>query len=358
MTDSVRFFMGANTAEGFKSLFDKMYDETADKAVLIKGGAGTGKSTLMKKIAASAEKENKGLVEYIHCSSDPDSLDAVIFRSGKNCIIDGTSPHLTDPKWPGAVDRIINLGDHWDDALLRKSKNKIIELNKRKKKIYGEVYRYIEAVSDACSDINTICEQFIKYDKMNSAIEKLKEELSSQSGKKGSEIRRILYTVTPKGYTGYDRTLLALSDEITVIDDDYFIADIYMNKIKAVLLSLGYEIYVCINTLSYEKGIDAIIIPKLNRSFVVSNFIRKYEGEYSSRVDLKQFTKNTELKNFKARIAFNKKLALEMLLQAVSKLNEIRDLHRILEDIYISAMDFEAINSLSHSVFDYFELQE
>lgn len=358
MTNLVRFFMGANTAEGFKSFFDKIYDETADKAVLIKGGAGTGKSTLMKKIAASAEREDKGLVEYIHCSSDPNSLDAVIFRNGKNCIIDGTSPHITDPKWPGAVDMIVNMGDYWNEAILKKFKYKIIEIDKRKKKICGEVYRYIEASSDACSDIRTICEQFIKYDKMNLYVDKIKETFPELNEENGGEIQRILYTVTPRGYTGFDETLSAFSDQITVIDDEYFIADVFMNKIKAVLLNRGYEIYCCRNTLNFDSGIDAIIIPSLKRSFVVSDFMRKYEGEYSERIDLKQFIKNNELKNFKARISFNKKLCYEMLLQAVSKLNEIRDLHAMLEEIYVGAMNFEEMDSLSRNVFNTFGLKE
>ena len=46
----------------------------------------------MRKVAQAAE--DKGLsVEYIQCSGDPDSLDAVVFPALNTAIVDGTAPH-------------------------------------------------------------------------------------------------------------------------------------------------------------------------------------------------------------------------------------------------------------------------
>ena len=57
----------------------------------IVGESGCGKSTLMRKIAAWAEEA--GLeTEYILCSGDPDSLDAVVLPSKGVAIVDGTAP--------------------------------------------------------------------------------------------------------------------------------------------------------------------------------------------------------------------------------------------------------------------------
>ena len=45
------------------------------------------------------------------------------------CIRDsGTSPHIVDPRYPGAVEEIVNLGNHWNRLLLRNDKKDIIEL--------------------------------------------------------------------------------------------------------------------------------------------------------------------------------------------------------------------------------------
>lgn len=351
---TVDFYLGANTANGFLSMFDLLYDESADSAVIIKGGSGTGKSTLMKKVAAAATEEGKGLVEFIHCSSDPDSLDAVIFRDGSCCIVDGTAPHITDPRWPGAVDRIVNLGDHWDASMLKKSKIKIAELTKRKKKLYEDVYRYIDAATDACREMKIISEQFIKYDKMNSMIDKIAEDQFPPTGRKGSEIRRVLYSVTPKGYVGFDSTLTAYGNKVTVIMDDYCIGDVFMSKLRAALLSNGYTIYTCKNTLSIDNGVDAIIVRETGRAYVTSTFLREYSGEVADKINLIQYLPTAEIKGFKARLSFNRKLAAEMIDQAVSKLTEIRELHGMLEQIYIAAMDFDAVNKLSSEVISSF----
>lgn len=89
---ALRFFLGANTPQGFVSRFDQLTDsQDGWRKFVIKGGPGSGKSTLMKKVVQQFEKEG---IEIIHCSSDVDSLDGVIVPSRKFCIADGTSPHV------------------------------------------------------------------------------------------------------------------------------------------------------------------------------------------------------------------------------------------------------------------------
>ena len=89
----LRFFLGANTPQGFVSRFDQLADPTDGwREFVIKGGPGAGKSTLMKRVADFAAGRC-GQVELIHCSSDADSLDGVILPDIKTSIADGTPPH-------------------------------------------------------------------------------------------------------------------------------------------------------------------------------------------------------------------------------------------------------------------------
>ena len=90
----VRYYLGANSPSGFYSLYDQLLDPAeAEELLILKGGAGCGKSTLMGQVAARAEE--KGLrVEYIRCSGDPDSLDAIILPDRHAAIVDGTAPHV------------------------------------------------------------------------------------------------------------------------------------------------------------------------------------------------------------------------------------------------------------------------
>ena len=90
----VRYFLGANTPQGFYSLYDELLDPAgANDIFILKGGPGCGKSTLMRRVSAALEHEGQS-AEYIICSGDPDSLDAVIFPKLKAAIVDGTAPHV------------------------------------------------------------------------------------------------------------------------------------------------------------------------------------------------------------------------------------------------------------------------
>ena len=88
----IQYFLGANSPSGFYSLYSELLPpETAQAIYILKGGPGCGKSTLMRKIGERMEQE--GLeTEYILCSGDPDSLDALVLPRLRAAIVDGTAP--------------------------------------------------------------------------------------------------------------------------------------------------------------------------------------------------------------------------------------------------------------------------
>ena len=94
----IQYFLGANAPTGFYSLYDGLLPPEKARAIyILKGGPGCGKSTLMRKIGAWAEES--GLkTEYILCSGDPDSLDAVILPALGVAIVDGTAPQGVVPQ--------------------------------------------------------------------------------------------------------------------------------------------------------------------------------------------------------------------------------------------------------------------
>ena len=140
------YFGSCNGFMGFRSYFDKIFDRRLFKKLyILKGGPGTGKSTLMKSIADFAQNNNLS-IDRIYCSSDKDSLDAVIITSGKLRvgIVDGTAPHIVDPEHPGVVDEIINLGTYWENSALSGEKEKILALGYDKKAHYKSAYSYLK----------------------------------------------------------------------------------------------------------------------------------------------------------------------------------------------------------------------
>ncbi|WP_404454358.1 hypothetical protein LG329_05460 [Virgibacillus necropolis] len=100
-----RRLFGTNTKDGVVNVVPELM-ESVSKAYFIKGRAGTGKSTFMKKIAQACTDQGYD-VELYHCSFDSNSIDMVLVREMDFCIFDSTDPHEFFPERAG--DEIIDL---------------------------------------------------------------------------------------------------------------------------------------------------------------------------------------------------------------------------------------------------------
>ena len=65
-------------------------------------------------------------VEELRCSSDQDSLDGIVVRGQGIALVDGTRPHIIEPRYPGCLDEIINFGEFWDRDAICARQNGIV----------------------------------------------------------------------------------------------------------------------------------------------------------------------------------------------------------------------------------------
>lgn len=91
-------YPGNNTTEGFYSYYNYILGQReANRIICIKGGPGVGKSTFMRKIGETYLEKGED-VDFMHCSSDNNSLDGVVLKNRRIALIDATSPHVVDYK--------------------------------------------------------------------------------------------------------------------------------------------------------------------------------------------------------------------------------------------------------------------
>jgi hypothetical protein len=152
----LHYFLGANTAGGFYSLYDKLLPpEQARRIFILKGGPGSGVSALIRKVG-EAETEKGEDVEYIHSAGAPEALDAVYFPGKKCAVIDGGAPHVIEPFYPGVAERYVDLSCCYDMDALQEVREEIITLTKARGETYQRVIRCLKAQEEMNEDIRTL----------------------------------------------------------------------------------------------------------------------------------------------------------------------------------------------------------
>ena len=106
----VSYFLGANTAAGFRSLYGGFCRGAGDYLHIVKGGPGTGKSGFMRAVGREAARRGYD-VELVRCSGDPGSLDGLYIPALGLGWVDGTAPHVAEPGVFGADSDYVNLGE-------------------------------------------------------------------------------------------------------------------------------------------------------------------------------------------------------------------------------------------------------
>ena len=353
-TGSVSFFLGANTPEGFHSLFSELYfPEHGWRLFIIKGGPGTGKSTLMKKIAAGCDK--RGLFcERIFCSSDPSSLDGVIIPFLKTSIADGTSPHVIEPRYPGASEKFIDLGQFRNDGILIKNRDEIIAKTKENSLCHKKCTDFLFAAHSCENDTAAVVIPTMKMSVLHRFSEKLAEiKLCSHSQTASTMSKRFLSAFTPSGFVAFNDTFCALCENKILLKDSFGCASSVILRVLSIKAAeKGIRGYICHNPLYPDHRPEQLIFPDLSLGFYVTD-TSFFDGfEATQTIDCMRFYDREALSRHKNRLAFNKRSRDEMLLAATESLKKAKSVHDELEKYYISAMDFSAMRDYSEALLE------
>lgn len=342
-------FPGGNTTKGFMSFYDNILSQAeANKILIIKGGPGVGKSYFMKKIGDKFLDLGYKL-EYHHCSSDNNSLDAIVIVPLKVAILDGTAPHVVDPITPGAVDEILNLGNYWNEEGIKIHKEEIIKTNKEVGRIFNKAYNYLKAAYQIYEAWTNTEKLAFNKGKANLLSDKLIKELFEKypvSNKPGKARHLFGTAITPAGLTEYLHTIIADSKKIYIIKDSPGAsAKELMNKISDEALMRGLYIECYHSPIDVDK-IEDIIIPKLDCAISVVNDYHKAKVIPTNIIDLTACLDDSIIKSLKEETIKDKILFEDLMQKAILIIQNAKRFHDKLESYYMPNMDFEKINEL------------
>lgn len=339
----VSFFLGANAPTGFYSLYDQLIDPTQARDIyILKGGPGCGKSSLMRKVGKAMEE--RGLqVEYIVCSGDPDSLDAVLIPERKTALVDGTAPHVVEPSYPGLVEHYVNLGNYYDRDALQAVRSELMGCMKGYKACYSRAYRCLTAAAQIEEDMRALLSTQVLEAKMaKRARGILSREVKKTALEDGRSVQRFLGGVTWKGVLCNYSTADALCKRIYELSDTYGLAHGMLHHLAAGALSAGHDIIVCPSPMAPDR-MEHLLIPSLSLAFLSSSPARPYPRRPYRRIRLDAMLDPELLRRNKARLKFSRKVAAALTDEAVEALGQAKAMHDELEGLYNPHVDFEGV---------------
>ena len=370
MSTERHYFPGNNTPQGFFSYYKYILGQReANRIICIKGGPGTGKSTFMKRIGERFAKLGED-IDYLHCSADEDSLDGVILKNRRIALIDGTSPHITDPVTPGAVDKIINLGEFWNEEGIALNKDEIIDLNEDCSGWYRIAYNYLNAAKSVFKSLEEIYYKAVEDSEIYRVVADI---VTSEYGeypiclRPGRQKKFFAGAITPGGLVNYLRSLLDNIQKVYLVSvPEGFSNQSFMEVLKEGAVYRGFDTEVFYCPLGPDEKIDHIIVPQLSLAFITVNeyhdlepwelFDEEEDSEEREKeltlIDISDYMKQHVLEENTLLMAELKEEYEILLGRAIKALECARKAHMKVESMYIPNMNFTRISALSDEVFE------
>ena len=346
MAKKTSFFLGANSASGFYSLYDQLGDpEKTFDFVVLKGGPGVGKSTLMREIGRRAEQRGFP-VEYIHCSGDPNSLDAVLIEPLQTVIADGTAPHVIEPAYPAAVDRYVNLGCFYDVERLKERRREVIACTKGYQKEYARAYTCLRACRAVLAEAEESVMPLLDEGKLRRRLKNIWiRERGKRKKEAGSEQLRFLGGLTPAGRCWCTETLAALCPRIYELRDRYHLAAPVLMELKEQIRADGYHVLLCLDPDCPDR-IEHVLIPELGLGFVTTGRTFSLDGEPRRCLHLERMLDQEQYRLLRGRLRLKERLAEALEEEGAEHLRLAGEKHEELELIYRPFVDFAGVAAL------------
>jgi len=329
------FFLGANSKDGFSSFYHTL-SESVEKLYIIKASPGGGKSTFMRRVEQLLDTPS----ERIYCSSDPDSLDAVIFPSRKIALVDGTAPHVVEPTFPLAVEEYVNLGAFANTAKL--PKEKIIETTLRYKRAFPRIYRLTACAGVLREDLCAIARGGIEESRMVKKAAGILSREVRPTKRVGKEVRRFLSAVSPLGYLTLFDTVKSYADRVYELEDSYGLATPLLKELLCRATDLGHTVYACYSPLCPDT-LEHLILPEARLAFVTSNSIHPYPHTPTRRIRIDAMLDPDFRKRNRGKLKFAAALKEELTTAACEELAAAKRIHDELEALYHPCIDFDGV---------------
>ena len=345
------FFFGGVTPNGFSTQLTQLINSKEYYTYILKGGPGTGKSQMMKKIAERfSKKEN---VTCFYCSSDPESLDAVMLHTSKVIVVDGTPPHVSEPRFPGVCQEVVALGQCWDKAILQENRQGIIKATELNKSLMAGASNYNKALGLICDDTYACAEEFADRQRIEEAAQnfcdKLFQNRERRTGR-GKQTIRQLSVMTRYGYTTHQEAAESCS-KLYILDDKLFAAScMFIEFAAAWAMEHGYDTKLSPCLLSGRPISEHLLIDEISTVLMTSNPLTRIANEKAEHIDCSIFYDQDRMQPYGKHFAANHSLIDTIADASRGIFEDAKLVHDEMEEYYKKAMDHDALNSICEKI--------
>ena len=349
-----KMFPGAVTSQGFYSFYHYMIQQNANHIFVLKGGPGVGKSTFMKKIGQTLFDLGYD-IEYHCCSSDNGSIDGVVIPNLKIALLDGTAPHIVDPKNPGAVDEIVNLGEYWDEAMIKQSKKEILSCNAKVNGYFQSAYFALQEAKIALEEWKYYTKPYQDWTKINQMTLRIEEEIFISAPKgQGNERHLFAWAHTPQGKTEFIDTLLHDTDTLyTLIGQPGIGKSTFLARIAERASTYSLDVQYYHNTLDPVK-LDLIILPELRIALVINSEPYSYTPKFDGKIITLNFEQSLNvaqlMEDYGGELRDCQHRVKQHITRARKHSEKAKAAHDLLETYYVPAMNFSDIEKKLNSI--------
>ncbi|HHV63763.1 MAG TPA: ATPase [Peptococcaceae bacterium] len=348
-----RVFPGGNTSEGFFSYYRYLLEKGTRRTFIIKGGPGVGKSTLMKRIGQKMVDLGYD-VEFHHCSSDNRSLDGIAILEAGIVMVDGTAPHIIDPKYPGGLDEIINMGEFWDLEAMERNTEKIIASTQEVSRLFARAYGFLRAarpIAENLMEMHRCCMDFAEVNKITEKLEKDLLEgtyLPESKNSLGKERHLFSSAYTPEGHIDFTDSILQGIERVYFLEGPMGTGkSTLMQKIAAKAIQMGQEVEIYHTPLIPTK-IGTVLLKNLSFALTASS---KMKNNCTEVINFQELLDGKKLKAYQEDIAGDSRLLEDLINNGIKHINKAKAEHDVLEQYYIPHMDFAALEKKQEELF-------
>ena len=235
---------------------------------------------------------------------------------------------MVEPKYPGAVERYVNMGDCYDKQALWPLRKEIMDCMAGYKGCYQRAYRCLGAAAEIMEDQRATL---------------ITDALSQKLAKRAKGIHQGPVCL-------YD-TALAQCGRIYALSDSCGLAHELLIHLLAGTAASGYDAVACPDPMAPDR-LAHVLVPQLGLAFLSAAGELPPEIRPYRHIRLDAAADGELLRRSRPRLRFARKVSAALAEEAVASLAQAKAMHDDLEAIYNPHVDFGLVERTAQDVWE------